>query len=107
LSDKLDALYIEPKHLEIVQSILKKYKDKQSKVYVFGSRSTGKVKKYSGLDLAFDLKNNSSLSLAFLADLKEDFDSSGLPYRVDIVDLNAVDSEFKKIIMSQAKIIDY
>ncbi|MDZ7592795.1 MAG: nucleotidyltransferase domain-containing protein [Rubrivivax sp.] len=57
-------------------------------VSVFGSRSTGRARPYSDLDLLFT--QPARLSLAQRAELRQRFDASRLPYRVDLVDADAL-----------------
>lgn len=89
---------IQPHEFLIIRSILTRSLPKNSKVYVFGSRAElNKAKPYSDLDLAIDV--GSRLSLALLADLREEFINSDLTYTVDLVDLNATETEFKEAII--------
>lgn len=84
-------LNIEEKHLHIIHDILKKY---PYNFYVFGSRITASTKKLSDLDLLyFD-----EIPSALLSQLEEDFTESDLPYKVDLVDYNKCDEEFKSLI---------
>ena len=81
-------LYIEPRHLAIIQSILFKY---PYKFYAFGSRARGNPKPLSDLDLCFlDLIPSSTLSL-----IEAEFEESDLPYKVDLVDWNKCSEEFR------------
>jgi predicted nucleotidyltransferase len=57
-------------------------------VSVFGSRSTGRARPYSDLDLLFT--KPSRLSLAQQAELRQRFEASRLPYRVDLVEADAL-----------------
>jgi type I restriction enzyme S subunit len=98
------SIDIELIHLKIVKDILKKYFISSVNVWVFGSRTTGKAKKYSDLDLAIDF-NSQRLSMSLLADLSHDFEESSLPYKVDILDWNAIDESFKKNIASDRVLI--
>ncbi|MEX0609907.1 MAG: nucleotidyltransferase domain-containing protein [Balneolaceae bacterium] len=72
------------------------------RILLFGSRATGKAKKYSDIDIAIDC-GGSALQIMKLADAKQDFVESNLPYLVDLVDLNNIDSSFKEKILSEAK----
>jgi predicted nucleotidyltransferase len=63
-------------------------------VRVFGSRVKGNAKKYSDIDLA--IVGTKKLGLKRLDELKEAFDESDLPYRVDVLDYHAVNENFKK-----------
>lgn len=86
-----------PEHLALIKKILKMHLPVASKVYVFGSRVTGKAKKYSDLDLAID-KQGMPLSLSERACLEEAFQESYLPYKVDLLDWNSASKEFKAYI---------
>jgi predicted nucleotidyltransferase len=82
--------------LNIVHAILKTVLPVEANVYVFGSRATGTTKRASDLDLAIDLGRQMTVLEA--AALAEGFEESNLPYRVDVVDLQTVDTEFRAII---------
>ena len=92
---KIDA---KSEDLEIVRSILTKYLPSTAKVWVFGSRATGKAKPYSDLDLALDFGR--PITLHEFALLNTEFENSLLPYKVDVVDLWSVDKNFVEIINS-------
>jgi amidophosphoribosyltransferase len=77
---------------QIVERILKaRVPDRP--VYAFGSRTQGRARRRSDLDLA--VGGSQELPLASRADLAEDFTESDLPIFVDMVDLNAVDETFR------------
>lgn len=84
-------LDIEQKHLNILISILEKH---DYQFFVFGSRANGRAKKFSDLDLVFfdPIPNN------VLINIEDELEESDLPYKVDIVDYNKCDEDFKKII---------
>ena len=65
-------------------------------VWAFGSRAKWTAKSHSDLDLA--LIGSEPLSLEKLAFLKEAFDESALPFRVDIVDWGSTSESFRKLI---------
>lgn len=65
-------------------------------VRAFGSRYIGKAKKYSDLDLV--LVGPGRIDIGRLGKLKEAFEESDLPYRVDLLDWNAISEEFKNVI---------
>ncbi len=81
--------------LRIVCEILKTYASDYT-VWAFGSRVKGNVKKYSDLDLA--IMTQQPLSFSKMAILKEAFDESDLPIRVDVVDWAETSEAFQKII---------
>ena len=85
-----------PKHRRLVRDILAEHLPPEARVWVFGSRATGRAWRYSDLDLAIDAGRR--LTLDELAILAEAFSESDLVYRVDIVDWHAIDGGFRKII---------
>lgn len=86
--------------LKIVLEILQKHLPNR-KVVVFGSRAKGPVKEFSDLDLC--IMDKSPLSLEDLADLREDFSNSDLPFRVDIVEWANTAPEFRNIIENHSE----
>lgn len=73
-------------------------------VYVFGSRAKNTARINSDLDLALELPDNNKISSNTIIDLKEAFDNSSLPYRVDIIDLNSVSDTFRELVNQDKKI---
>jgi len=93
---------VSPEHLKIILDILKRFAP-SCEVRAFGSRCKGKAKKYSDLDLA--IVGNEKIDLEILADIKEAFEESDLPYRVDVLDWNAISENFRKIINEKYEVI--
>jgi type I restriction enzyme S subunit len=96
---------ISPGHLAIVKSILAKIVP-DAKVYAFGSRAAagGTAKKHSDLDLA--IKGTVTIDKKVMRNLVTAFEESDLPFRVDIVDFDAIQENFRKIVENQAVPID-
>ena len=89
-------IYLEEKYLNTVKKILSEYKNRIDKVYVFGSRTREKHKKYSDLDLAIKfITGTDQNTLLFI---KAAFENSELPIEVDVVDLDEISGEFKNAI---------
>lgn len=86
---------IKPVDLETVRSILHRHVAGRE-VRAFGSRVTGKVKPFSDLDLV--VMGSEPLPASVLADLKDAFSESDLPFKVDIVDWAETQESFRKII---------
>ena len=80
---------------KIVCEILKQYVP-DTAVWAFGSRVKGTSREYSDLDLVVIGKEK--LAIDKLGRLKEAFQESKLPFRVDVVDWHALSPEFKQII---------
>ncbi len=89
-------------YLEIILKILRK-NIPGLEVRAFGSRITGTIKDYSDLDLV--IVDKEKLSDEIFYALKEDFEESDLPFRVDVLDWNRISDEFKKVINTRYEII--
>lgn len=86
-------------HRRIVLTVLSEHLQQGSKVWAFGSRATGRARRYSDLDLAVDAGR--ALTLDEAAMLREAFEESDLPYRVDIVDWHAIGERFRRAIAAE------
>jgi type I restriction enzyme S subunit len=91
-----------PEHLEKVRTILREYVP-QCEVRAFGSRVSWTAKDYSDLDLA--VVCSGKLSDDTLSHLKEAFEESDLPFRVDVLDWQAISREFQKVTEKQYEVI--
>jgi type I restriction enzyme, S subunit len=74
-------------------------------VWAFGSRVKWTAKSHSDLDLA--IITSKPLSLNRFAELREVFDESVLPFRVDIVDWAATSESFRRIIEHDKLIVQF
>jgi len=88
-------LDVEAEHLEIVLKILAA-RAPECEVLAFGSRVSGTAVRTSDLDLA--LRGEARLGVARIAVLKEAFEESVLPFRVDLVDWHDASPEFRAVI---------
>ena len=82
------TLNIEKRHLDIVTKILSKH---DYSFFVFGSRAATNAKKLSDLDL-FYVEDIPPKTIMII---EEEFEESDLPYKVDLVNYNTCDKEFK------------
>jgi type I restriction enzyme S subunit len=89
-----NKLEVSPTQMDIVLTILSHHLPAGGVVSVFGSRAKGEAKKFSDLDLVVDM--GEPMSLALLAKLSGAFEESALPYKVDIVDWQAIDQAFRE-----------
>ena len=79
------AIDIEQEYAEQVRDILRRHVPKGVRVYAFGSRATFTVRvRYADLDLC--LRGKDKVASRVLYALKDEFDESTLPYRVDVLD---------------------
>ena len=84
-----------PKYIDFVkETILAEIPNVE--IFIFGSRTQGKALEYSDVDIA--LKDDEKISIDAILKLRVKFENSTFPYKVDIVDLNNLKDEFKKII---------
>lgn len=74
-----------------------------AEVRAFGSRYKWTAKNYSDLDLA--IVGEHPLTLSELSELREAFESSDLPFRVDLVDWNTISPEFQWVIEQGYEVI--
>lgn len=88
-------IHMLPEERRIVEEILVRHVPRKE-VWVFGSRATGEVKRWSDLDLA--IISDQPLSLSIMADLREDFSESDLPWKVDVLDWATTSERFRDII---------
>src|SRR5207248_7491364 len=93
---------ISPADLDLVKSILARHVQ-EFDVLAFGSRLAHSAKPTSDLDLV--IRTTTPLSLKRMAFLKEAFDESDLPFKVDIVDWSGISGGFRKIIEHTQEII--
>lgn len=85
-------LYIEPRHLDMMLKIIGLY---DYSFFAFGSRVTGKNKKFSDIDLFYfeEIPNK------VILELEEYFEESDIPFKIDLVNFHKCDSDFQKIIL--------
>jgi len=81
--------------LRIVRTILAEWTP-AAEVRAFGSRVNGTARKHSDLDLA--IVGDGRMDTHTLNRLREAFEESELPFRVDVLDWNAVSDSFRKVI---------
>ena len=86
---------LNPNHLATVERILTEHVP-ECEVRAFGSRATWTSKDYSDLDLA--IVGNGPLDRRTLGRLKEAFEDSDLPIRVDVLDWHSISESFRKVI---------
>ena len=91
-----------PHHLEKVRTILAQHVP-QCEVRAFGSRVGRAAKNYSDLDLA--VVASGKLDDDTLRHLKEAFEESDLPFRVDVLDWHDISPEFQQVIEMEYEVV--
>lgn len=89
-------------HLEAIEGMLAQHVP-DCEVRAFGSRVTGRAKAYSDLDLAIVCQQ--AVDADRLRHLKEAFEESNLPFRVDVLDWNRISKSFQKVIEQKYEVI--
>ena len=89
------AIDLNPNHLEIVERILTEHVP-ECEVRAFGSRATWTARDYSDLDLA--IVGEGPLPWRALSHLREAFEESRLPMRVDVLDWHDISQSFQEVI---------
>lgn len=93
---------IASRYLEIIRGILRKHvPDYEARA--FGSRVNGTARTYSDLDLVIVGKTKLPKKILYL--IKEEFEESDLPFRVEIMDWQAISADFRKIIKTRYEVI--
>jgi type I restriction enzyme S subunit len=93
---------IKPGDMDIVREILARHVPERE-VRAFGSRVSWTANEFSDLDLA--VMGDEPLSMSVLADIKEEFENSDLPIKVDVVDWAVTKENFRKIIEKEFVVI--
>jgi type I restriction enzyme S subunit len=91
----MPPLALRPAEWSIVRAILARLVPDRP-VWAFGSRTTGRCKPYSDLDLA--VGGAQRLPAALLAELSDAFVTSDLPFKVDVLDWAAANASFKTLV---------
>ena len=86
-------------HERLVLAVLRAHLPPNTRAWVFGSRATGRARRYSDLDLAIDAGRR--LTLDESARLSEAFSDSDLPYRVDLIDWHGIHDRWRRTIAAQ------
>ena len=86
---------LNPNHLGTVRAILAEHVP-ECEVWAFGSRATWTAKDYSDLDLT--VVGKGPLDWKTLGRLREAFEDSDLPIRVDVLDWHSISESFRKVI---------
>lgn len=95
-------ILVSESELRTILTILDKHLH-SGRVLAFGSRVSAVCKPYSDLDLAIDADH--CLSISELGNIREDFQESTLPYRIDVLDYNAISPEFRAVIAASNIIV--
>lgn len=88
------TIQVESRHAVIVLRVLRPILDQ---CYVFGSRSNGKARKFSDLDIVI----KGRVSPEMLRGYRSQFEDSDLPFKVDLCLWNDLDNTFQDLVSPQ------
>lgn len=94
MSEVKDQLDLLPAQLEIVRNHLRQHVPDR-RVLAFGSRTRGRARKYSDLDLA--IMGDDPLDYGDVMDLDEDLSWSNLPFNVDLVVWSSIVDDYMRV----------
>ncbi|HIX85962.1 MAG TPA: nucleotidyltransferase domain-containing protein [Candidatus Parabacteroides intestinigallinarum] len=89
---KEGILGLSPRHMEIIQQILKRCAPVSTAV-IFGSRAKGTYKSASDIDLAI---KGTTIGKNDVATLREAFEESLLPFFVDVISYDSIQNQALK-----------
>ena len=93
-------MHLDSRHRAEVMRILDDTLPAGIEIFAFGSRVHGRnLKRFSDLDLC--LRSRERLPAALLSKLNTAFEDSALPIKVDLVDWEAISTEFRQAISSE------
>jgi predicted nucleotidyltransferase len=69
----------------LLRLVIAPLKTQGLKVFIFGSRATGKHHKFSDVDILWENPHNLELPKAFISNIKEEIEESRFPVKVDLV----------------------
>ena len=93
---------LSPQSVDIVKKILQEWVP-GCEVRVFGSRVNGTAKKYSDLDLV--IVDKEKIPTRKMNALREAFEDSDLPIRVDVLDWHAISADFRAVIEKRFEVL--
>lgn len=95
-------LDVKPAHLDEIRRILSKHVP-AFEVIAFGSRVRGDARPWSDLDLA--VSGPTALHWNDLGKLREAFQESELPFRVEVMDWDTASPEFKRAVEQDCTVL--
>ena len=100
----MNKIALRSQDLSILRDIFKKYFTSSVDIWAFGSRVKQSARQYSDLDLLIDYQHQ-PLPHRLLTQILSDLEESDLPFRVDIVDWNAINNSFRTQISQDKQLL--
>ena len=73
----------------------------KARVFVFGSRATGKHQKFSDIDLLYENSKAHPVPGFILAKIREDIENSHFPYKVDLVNKDELAQSYRDHVLKE------
>ncbi len=86
---------------EIRDIVFKFINPNEYKIFIFGSRATGKARKFSDYDVG--IMGKKPVKWKTLSLIDEVFEESDFPFKVDLVDFSLASDKFKKTALLKIK----
>lgn len=93
-----------PRHYETVKMILNRLVP-EYEIRAFGSRVAGSARPHSDLDLV--VIGERPLPFERMCRLREAFEESDLPFRVEVLDWHSLTEVFRAVIMSRSEVLQH
>jgi predicted nucleotidyltransferase len=92
------------RHKEIINEICRvlKRRLKPRRIILFGSRAKGHASRHADFDFAVDRKRP---KFSIERKIKEEIEAVGGLYKVDVVYLDSIEKEFKRLILGAGKVL--
>lgn len=84
---------------EIIAAHMKEY---PARIYLFGSRASGKARIFSDCDIGIEPVRD--LPVGHLSRLREKLEESHIPYAVEVVDLSQANEDFVRKVRDRGKL---
>lgn len=80
---------------QLEQTLFAPLRNAGAKIWIFGSRARGDHKKFSDIDILFELTESKALPSGLLSKIKEDLELGNLPYKVDVVERKNIADSYR------------
>jgi len=85
----------EAEQLYLTEKLIRPLKEKNARVYIFGSRATNTQKKFSDIDILFIPNPKHPIPGHVLHQLLSEIEDSNFPYRIDLVNYLELAKSYK------------
>lgn len=90
------------KAISAIRTIVRSHlPDPSYRVFLFGSRAAGTARTFSDVDVG--IMGQTPLPGHIMELMKEQLEESDIPYKVDVVDFNAVDPSFRNLALKHTQ----